>query len=298
MNLMDVVLYLGCTIPTQEYAYEVSARKVLPLLGVNLIDLQNAACCGQPLKGIDILGWLYLASRTLALAEQQGAETLLALCNGCHVSICEAKHILETDDDLRKAINEMLADEGLEIQGHIRIRHLLDFLHDDIGPQKIKQTLENSPNFNPLVNLKLAAHYGCHIIRPSSIERPDQLDDPSKLEALIEITGASTSKYPERLECCGAPMLASVDKESFQISGNKLMAIQKRGFDGVINVCPFCERMLERQEVISRVTGLDVSISSMYYTQLLGLALGIEPEQLGLQLNMSSVEKILNKITI
>ena len=93
-------------------------------------------------------------------------------------------------------------------------------------------------------------------------------------------------------------MLATVDKESFQISGNKLMAIQNRGFDGVINVCPFCERMFERQEAISRVTGLDVSISSMYYTQLLGLALGIEPEQLGLQLNMSSIEKILNKITV
>ncbi len=73
------------------------------------------------------------------------------------------------------------------------------------------------------------------------------------------------------------------------------MAIQNRGFDGVITICPFCERMLERQEAISRVTGLDVSISSMYYTQLLGLAFGIEPEQLGLQLNMSSLERILNK---
>ena len=294
---MDVALYLGCTIPTQEYAYEVSAREVLPRLGVNLIDLQYAACCGQPLKGLDNLGWLYLASRTIALADQQGAETLLALCNGCHVSICEAKHVLESDDHLRKTIEEMLAEEDLEIKGHVRIRHLLDFLYDDIGPQKIKKALENSQNFNPLVNLKLAAHYGCHIIRPSSIERPDQLDDPSKLEALIEVTGASTAKYPERLECCGAPMLAIVDKESFQISGNKLIAIQNRGFDGVITVCPFCERMLERQETISRVTGLDVSISSMYYTQLLGLALGIETEKLGLQLNMSSVEIILNKVT-
>jgi heterodisulfide reductase subunit B len=294
---MDVVLYLGCTIPTQEYAYEVSAREVLPRLGVNLIDLQNAACCGQPLKGIDNLGWLYLASRNIALAEQQGAETLLALCNGCHVSICEAKHILETDDDLRKTINEMLAEEDLEIQGHVRIRHLLDFLHDDIGVQKIKQTVENSSNFRYLENLKLAAHYGCHIIRPSSIERPDQLDDPSKLEALIEVTGAGTAKYPERLECCGAPMLAAVDKEAFQIAGNKLLAIQNRGFDGVINVCPFCERMLERQEAISRITGLNVSVPSMYYTQLLGLAMGIETEQLGFQLNMSSIEKLLNKIT-
>jgi heterodisulfide reductase subunit B len=294
---MDVVLYLGCTIPTQEYAYEVSAREVLPRLGVNLIDLQNAACCGEPLKGIDNLGWLYLASRNIALAEQQGAETLLALCNGCHVSICEAKHILETDDDLRKTINEMLAEEDLEIQGHVRIRHLLDFLHDDIGVQKIKQTVENSSNSRYLENLKLAAHYGCHIIRPSSIERPDQLEDPSKLETLIEVTGAGTAKYPEKLECYGAPMLATVDKEAFQIAGNKLMAIQNRGFDGIITVCPFCQRMLDRQEAISRITGLNVSVPSMYYTQLLGLALGIETEQLGLQLNMSSIEKLLNKIT-
>ncbi|MFX1519533.1 MAG: CoB--CoM heterodisulfide reductase iron-sulfur subunit B family protein [Promethearchaeota archaeon] len=293
---MDVVLYLGCTIPTQEYAYEVSAREVLSRLGINLIDLQNAACCGQPLKGLDNLGWMYLASRTIALAEQQGAETLLALCNGCHVSICEAKHILESDDHLRETIEEMLAEEDLEIKGHIRIRHLLDFLHDDIGVQKIKQTLENVSNFRYFGNLKLAAHYGCHIIRPSSIERPDQLDDPSKLEALIEVTGASTAKYPERLECCGAPMLASADKESFQIAAKKLLAIQNRGFDGVITVCPFCERMLERQEAISRITGLEVSISSMYYTQLLGLALGVETEQLGIQLNMSSIEKILNKM--
>jgi heterodisulfide reductase subunit B len=293
---MDVVLYLGCTIPTQEYAYEVSARQVLPRLGINIIDLKNAACCGQPLKGLDNLGWLYLAARTIALAEQQQVETLLALCNGCHVSICEAQHILESDDTLRKTIDEMLAEENLQIKGHVRIRHLLDFLHDDIGPQKIKQTVENSQDINSLGDLKLAAHYGCHIIRPSTIDRPDELDDPNKLETLIEVTGASVAKYPERLECCGAPMLATVDRESFQISGNKLMAIQNRGFDGVITVCPFCERMLERQEAISRVTGLEMSISSMYYTQLLGLALGIEPEQLGLQLNMSSIEKILSKV--
>jgi heterodisulfide reductase subunit B len=293
---MDAVLYLGCTIPTQEYAYELSAREVLPRLDVNLIDLQDASCCGQPLKGIDTLGWLYLASRTIALAEQQKAKRLLTLCNGCHVSLCEANHLLESDKSLQKTVDELLAEEGLEIKGNLRIRHLLDFLHDDIGVQTIRQTLENGSNFNPL-DLNLAAHYGCHIIRPSSIERPDRSDDPSKLENLIRATGASTSKYPERLECCGAPMLATVNKEVFQIAGNKLLAIQNRGFDGVISVCPFCKRMFERQEAISRVTGLNISIPSMYYTQLLGLAMGISTEKLGLQLNLSPIATILEKIT-
>jgi len=91
--------------------------------------------------------------------------------------------------------------------------------------------------------------------------------------------------------------LATVNKEVFQIAGNKLLAIQNRGFDGVISVCPFCERMFERQEVISRVTRLNISIPSMYYTQLLGLAIGISPEKLGLQLNLSPIKTILNKIT-
>ena len=133
---MKLALYLGCTIQTEQYAYEMSAREVLPKLGLELVDLEDAACCGYPIKSINTFSWIYLSVRNLALAEKKGLN-ILPLCNGCDLSLCEAKHYLETKSALKDQANSMLQPEGLKYSGKVEVTHILNVLHDVVGVDKI-----------------------------------------------------------------------------------------------------------------------------------------------------------------
>jgi len=289
---VKLALYLGCTVQTEQYAYELSVRETFPRLGVELVDLKEAGCCGFPsFRNTNPLAWVYLSARNLALAEGMNLD-ILALCNGCHVSLSEVKHILDEDDSLKSYINSFLNKEGLKYNGKVKVFHTLQVLHDLVGVDRIKEAVET-----PLSGLKLAAHYGCHIIRPSKIPRPDDPENPRKLERLIEALGAEAAEYPERLDCCGSGLASVRGKPVLSIAGEKLKSLKVHGFDGMVDVCPFCHKIYDgRQRAISLALGEDFGIPVMYYTQLLGLAMGIEPNRLGLNLNLSPVDAIIRRV--
>lgn len=288
---MKLALYLGCVISTEQYAYEISARKVLPKMGIELVDVEGANCCGYPLRGINTFFWLYLATRNIALIEKMKMDALV-LCNGCHLSLTEAKTMLDKDPELKDQINSLLEEEGLHYTGNIRIRHTLQVLYDDIGVDKIKELV-----VHPIKNLKLAAFYGCHIIRPSSIGRPDDSINPHKMEELIQVIGGETEYYPERVECCGAGLVA-YSMTALKIAATRLKAIKSYGFDGIITSCPYCFKMLDaKQHFIKQTLGEEsIDIPVFYYLQLLGLAMGIKEEKLALNLNLSPVDRVLEVI--
>jgi len=289
---LRAALYLGCTIPTEQYAYEVSVREALPRLGVELVDLEGANCCGEPIRGVNPLGWVYLCARNLALAEGMGLD-VLALCNGCHLSLCEVKHYLGSRPDLVERVNELLKGEDLEYTGKAGVLHTLEVLHDQVGVDRIREQVTR-----PLKGLKLAAYYGCHILRPSKLGRPDDSENPHKLEELIEALGARSGDYPDRLECCGAALLVSSNKTALTMTGLRLRSIQGQGFDGVATVCPYCHKMLDTKQALSRslLKDKELSLPVFYYTQLLGLAIGADRERLGLELNLSPVDKVLSRV--
>jgi heterodisulfide reductase subunit B len=283
-------IFLGCYAQTEQYACELSARQVLPKLDIDLVEIKGAACCGFPLNSIDNLTWTYLTARNLALCEDQHLD-MLPVCNGCHLSMCEVKQTLQASPELKEKINSLLASEDLRYEGVTKVRHMIELLHDDIGPERIQKAISK-----PLVGLKFAAHYGCHALRPSELGRPDDSRNPTKLETLIGALGARWDIYPERLDCCGAGIAVSAGESSLKIAGAKLERLRTAGFDGLVTTCPFCMRMYDaRQEAIGALLGRAVSFPVFYYTQLLGLCMGIDQASLGLHLNMSPVDEVIQK---
>jgi len=285
-------VYWGCVITHTQYAYEMSVRETLPKLGVELVDLDNVSCCGTPIKSVNMHTSLYLATRNLAIAEKTGLNDLLVLCTGCHLSLSEAMHYLSEDGELREKINSLLSDEGLEYEGSIRIWHLIELLHDALGEQAIRKTLKKT-----LKGLKLASQYGCHSIRPSALGRIDDPENPKKLDELIELLGSKSVDYPEKLDCCGALLLWSHPDTALTFTGLKLKAVQDHGFDGLVVSCPACHMMFDaRQRAAGATVGSKLNLPVLYYTQLLGVAMGIDEEKLGLHLNRSPVDELLGKI--
>jgi len=290
---MEVGVYWGCMILTSQYAYEVSLRTVLPELGVSLIDITDVSCCGTPIKNVNQKAAIYLALRNLALAEKTGVKDLLVPCNGCYLSFSEAIYHWNKDDNLGAEINNLLKEENLKFDGNIKLWHTIDFLHDKVGIKKIKTAVKKSLN-----DLKFVSHPGCHILRPSSIVNVDNPEKPEKLDNLLRAIGVKCVDYPEKLDCCGAGLLLSHSETALTIAGLKLKAIKNLAVDGLVVSCPSCKIMFgAKQEAAGTIVGEKFEIPVLYYTQLLGLALGLKEENLGLQLNQSPVEKIIEKIS-
>ena len=290
---MRYALYLGCTIQSEQYGYEASVREALPRLGIEFEDMEGVSCCGSPaLNSVSRLGWHYLSARNLTIAENMGLP-VLPLCNGCHLSFIETKHFLEKDPELKNVINMNLEKEGLNYRGEVRIVHLLEALHDEVGAQKISEKV-----VKPLGGIKLASHPGCHAIRPSGLQNVDDAEDPKKLDDLIRALGAETFDYPEKTDCCGSQLAVTSGRVTLKIAGEKLQTVKSYGFDGLVTTCPFCFKMYDgRQRAIKgalKDASLDLPV--FYYTQLLGLAMGLGPKKLGLDLNMSPIDSVLERI--
>ncbi|RLF16242.1 MAG: disulfide reductase [Thermoprotei archaeon] len=286
-----LTLYLGCTVATDEYAYELSTINTLPKLGVELEYLEGTTCCGSPLMSVNMKSFVYLALRNVALADQQGLD-MLTLCPGCHLSFFEARHYAEHSPQLKDEINALLSNEGLKYEGKVKVRHLVDLLHDVVGLDKIRSAASK-----PLKGLRLATHIGCHAIRPSRLERIDDPEKPVKLDRLVEALGAEVVDYPEKLDCCGAGFLLSNPQAGLTVAGVKIKALQARGVDGLVVACPLCHKMLgQKQQSASQVVGAELNLPVIYYTQLLGLAMGESEDKLGLMLNQSPVDSLLEKL--
>jgi len=280
-------LYPGCVMPTEQYAYEVSIRETLPLLNINLVDVEGFSCCGEPMKSMNQLMALYLSARNLALAERQDLD-LFVPCPMCHLSLSECQRVMESNTEMRDRMNSMLASEDLQYNGSIDIVHTVDLLHDHIGIEKIKKRVKKS-----LSGLKVATHYGCHLIRPSEIGRPVDSENPQKMETILKILGAEPLDYPEKLDCCGAMLSANLPESALTKTGQKLQKVQEQGFDVFIDVCPWCHRMFDSKQVKAGETvAVKLEMPVVYLTQLLGLALGVKKEKLGLELNLSPVDKL------
>jgi len=268
-----------------------SVRAVMPKLDVELVDLDNVSCCGTPVQSVNMFAALYLAARNLAIAEKTGLSDLFLPCNGCYLSLSEAKHFLSHDEKLKEEINILLEEENLRYEGSIKIWHTINLLHDLVKEEKIREAVRR-----PLNGLRFAVHYGCHILRPSTLQTVDNPENPMKMDELTEWLGAKNMLYPEKLDCCGAMLLLSHPDAAFTFSGLKMKAVQDWNADALVVSCPSCQMMFDmRQKSAAATIGAKLSIPVLYYTQLLGIAMGIETEKLGLHLNRSPVDELLRK---
>ena len=291
MNANKYLFFLGCAIPYRVSAYEISARKTLQKLGVELVEMPEFNCCGLPLDPVSHEMMLILAARNLALAEQKGLN-ILTLCPGCAGTLKKVSKMLKEDTALREEVNKHLKESGLEFKGTVDAKHLMQVLIEDVGLEKIKNSV-----VKPLTMLKIAEHNGCHILRPKEFIGFDDPEDPKTLKTLIEATGATCLDYLDEIECCGAPSVGVNDKVALQLARDKLNHIKTVEAQAMITICPFCHIMYDTNELrIEKMFNEVYGIPILHYPQLLGLAMGMSPEELAFNELRVDCSKILGQV--
>ena len=265
-------LFLGCQIPARVQGYELSARAVLDRLGITPVDIPDFTCCGYPMRNFHRLAFLTSAGRNLALAEREGRD-VLTLCMCCFGTLKKAEQFMDEDPELKDQVNAFLAEEGLHYSGKTRIRHLFNVLYQEAGLDAIRQSVTT-----PFEQVPLAAHYGCHALRPSDITLFDDSVAPSIFEEMLETTGAKALAWDNKYDCCGAPLLGIDNEMSYGLTRKKLALAQKKGARYLCTGCPYCQLQFENVPASEDAP----NIQPILFTQILGLAMGIAPETLGL----------------
>ena len=291
--LSPYALYLGCTVPVRALNYEISARKVAQRLGLGLTDIPEFACCGYPIKSVNRYAYLLMAARNLALAEKQNLP-ICTLCSACCGSLSEANHEIREDKTLRKKINEDLFQTlGLQYEGGVRVNHFMRILHQEVGKKRISEEIEAD-----LSSLRVAPHYGCHYTKPSSIYgKAEDPENPKSLDELIGVAGAYSLEYEDKLACCGGGVLAMDETVALAMAQRKLEHVRAEQADAMILFCPFCSIMYEsNQRKIEKTAAKEFKMPVLFYPQLLGLAMGMEPDELGLKMNRVRPTELLKKV--
>jgi heterodisulfide reductase subunit B len=292
MAELEYLFFLGCLIPYRLAGYEVSARKVLSKLSVKLVEMPEFNCCGFPVAPVNFDLALSLAARNLCLAEQRNMN-ILTLCNGCFGTLNETNSMLKEDKALRDKVNGYLQQIGLEFKGTSAVKHLVHVLTEDVGPEKLKEYIRS-----PLTSLRVAQHTGCHLLRPANhVGHGDDPEDPKTLKELIGLTGAECLDYMDETECCGNTIIGINEEVPFQMAKEKLEHIKAVGAQALVTVCPSCHMMYDfNQPRIEKAFNANFSLPVLHYTQLLGLAMGFQPEELGLDELRVKPTSILSQI--
>jgi len=284
---MKYALFLGCTIPRRLQQYDLSARAVLDKFDVDVVDIREFNCCGYPIKNSDFKTFVLFSARNLALAEKQSLD-VMTLCKCCFGSLKKVNHLMKQDSSLRDEINFFLAKEDLEYKGTIEVTHFLSVLHKEVGLKTLKEKVTR-----PFNDLKIATHYGCHALRPSDIMQFDNAVAPVLFDQLVETTGAKSINWPLKLECCGAPLLGVNDELSMDLTENKLVNGKESGADYLCVGCPWCQVQFDTvQEMMTSQRSSNHRLPSILYPQLLGLAMGIDGDTLGIKMNKIDISGI------
>lgn len=285
-------LFLGCTTPIHVMQYEISSRWVCDQLDIELVDVDEFICCGFSQIDLDRDGSLLLAAMNLAYSEARGLD-ILSLCTACTGVLTEAAKELE-DEEVRERVNSKLKSVDLEYNGGVSVKHLSRFLYEDIGIDSLESRVTRQ-----LSDIRAAPHYGCHYLKPESIfDGFDEPDAPVTLHRLISLTGAVPVDYETMNLCCGGKAFPVSKDVSLALIQKKLDNLETRDIDCLVVQCPTCYLMYgAMQKEINRRQNTDYSIYTIFYTQLLGLAMGGDPHtDLALDLNDQSIKILLSNL--
>ena len=287
---MNYLYYPGCSLTASAREYDLATRATMRAAGDSLTEIDGWTCCGASAAApISHLLSLSLGARNLALAEQIEPDgQILVPCSACYLNLKKAQDKLVSDATCRDQINEALSAVALKASGHVKVRHLLDVLFVDLGADRLAQRISRS-----LSGLTVAPYYGCQCLRPYvEFDDPEQ---PVSMQPLIEATGAAVFDWDMGARCCGAALVSTRPDDGLK----RVTAILKaaKGADLIVTVCPMCQMNLDAwQAKASQTTGRDLSITVLYLPQLLGLAMGLTADQLGINMNLAVSGPILERI--
>jgi heterodisulfide reductase subunit B len=284
--MRQYALFLGCTVPVRAQHYELSARNVAKELGIELVDIPGASCCGFPMKAVDAATSMLIAARNISLASRQKLD-VVTLCNSCTAMLSDAQMQL-----MNTEFHTKFKEVGLSYPNEVKVRHFVRMLYEDIGIERLRKAVKK-----PLDTLKIMPHYGCHYMRPSQLYGFDNAEAPHTLDELVQVTGAESVEYAEKKMCCGGSVLGIDEDLAVTMSNYKLGVAKKKGADALVSICPFCTVMYEdNQRKAEAKFSTQYGIPVLYYPQLLGLSFGLDGNAVGLRFNRVKADAILEKI--
>lgn len=285
---MKYLYYPGCSAEATGKAYDASARACAAALGIELVDLEDWNCCGSTsyfsIRELESFG---VSARNLAIAQEMGGHDLVATCNACYTILAKTNRYFAEDPKLKADIDEALAAAGRRYDGNVRVRHLLDVIVNDVGLDAVSAAVKRR-----LSKLQVACYYGCQLSRPMGAFDDPEL--PVTMDRLVEAVGAEPVDYSVKTKCCGGMLMLTQEDAALKLCRELLQGAAQNKADVIITACPLCEMNVEAyQPMVNRAYGTDFDIPVMYFTQLLGVALGIDSRTLMLDKQIVPVERLL-----
>ena len=284
---MKYAFFVGCTTLSRLPGYEKSARKVAEKLGVELLDMPGSGCCGTTyLETLDHKTGLAVAARNIAIAEEMGLD-IVTICNGCTEVLTKANRELKENQKLRDEVNEVLAEAGKEFKGTVEVKHYVRMLKEDVGLDAIQEKMEKS-----FRGLRVGSHYGCHMLKPREIFMSEDPENPTVLDDLVATTGAEPIDYPNKLECCAGPVMGVRENVTWSVGLDKVKTVKQYG-DALVTACPFCYLTYERCQLMQEE---NPNLPVLHIPQLLGLAMSLDTDELGIGHNKVPSRVVLERL--
>lgn len=290
------IFYPGCSMETSARAYNISLKAIKDKLGIELVEVDDWNCCGATeYLGISLTPAYALIARNLAIASGQtnGTRTLMASCSACYLNLAKADHYMAERPTLGENVNQALAAGNLQYKpGSLDIRHLLDVLINDVGLDYIKSQVTR-----PLTGLRVAPYLGCMVPRPDYNKRWSDHEHPDELDRLLKALGADVIDFPLKTHCCGGHMTQIGPSTAFELIRRLFQSADQYKTDIMVTVCPMCQMNLDAyQHETNAYFNTHYKMPIVFFTQMIGLAFGMDPKQLGFGLELVSPKEALNKI--
>lgn len=290
---MKYAFFPGCTLEAAAEELMTSTKKVASALGIELIELDGWTCCGAShIQDIDDFLATSINARNISLAEELGVDKLLTVCNTCTLMLRTTATKLDKNEKLNKKVNIGLNKIGMEYKGTIEITHLLWALLEDYGLENLKKKVKV-----PLTGLKVANFYGCHITMPPDIMGFEDYRNPRSMELVAEALGAECVDFDQRLSCCGFHAVFPAQKEVMKLTGINTLSSKNAGADCIVTPCPLCQMQLDMyQPDAQKSFKEDITMPIIHLPQLIGLALGFTPKELGINRHIVNAIPALNRV--
>lgn len=297
-----VAYYPGCALEGSGTAYDTSTKAVGKKLGLELEEVENWNCCGaMEVKNIDPKVQTYLSSRVMSIAaNKMDHDVVMAPCNGCYHNLKKAEYDLEHDDKSKEVVERISTKAGHETYkaGQVETIHALDWIKKAIGEEELEKRIENS-----LKDLKVANYYGCMYTRPRHIfpekdqgEGSESTSKPHYMDDILKVAGADNVDFALKTACCGGAHTLSDSDTSTKLVLNILEAAEASGAEVIATECPTCHSGLEMHQIrAEKEFGRKTNVKIVYFTQLLGMALGLSPNKVGLNENISDSKEMLKQ---
>jgi heterodisulfide reductase subunit B len=290
----EVAYYPGCALEGSGHAYNRSTKALGKELGLKLKEVDNWNCCGaMEVKNIDPKIQTYLSSRVMSIAaNKMNMDVVMAPCNGCYHNLKKAEYDLENDEKSREVVDLLSKKAGHETyrSGQVETIHALDWVKETIGEEGLRERVKNS-----LKGVRIANYYGCMYTRPRHIfpekdagPGSESTSKPHFMDDLLEAAGAENVDFPLKTACCGGAHTLSDSDTSTRLVSNILQTAEAAGAEVIATECPTCHSGLEMHQIRAEKTlGIKTDVKIIYFTQLLGMAMGLKPRKVGLHENIS-----------